>query len=70
MKNKIAFESFDSRLALSSEELILVNGGEITKETSIFEDIAFVLGRTARCIWEFSKTGVEYQHSLPANLKK
>ena len=70
MKNKLAYESFDSRLALSEEELILINGGEITRDSSIFEDFAFVFARTVRCIWEFSKGAVQYQHSLPANLKK
>lgn len=70
MKNKIAYELFDSTLALSNVELIQINGGEITKDSSIFHDIAFIFGRTIRCFWEFSKGAAEYQHSLPANLKK
>jgi hypothetical protein len=50
---------------LSEEELFMINGG-----SGFWEDVAFIAGRTVRCIWEFSKTASEFQHSLPANLKK
>lgn len=51
-----------SELSLSQQELI--NGG------SIYEDGAFILGKTLKIIWIFAKDAVAYQHSLPANLKK
>lgn len=50
---------------LSEDDLFSINGG-----SGFWEDLAFVAGATAKCIYVFAKTAVEYQHSLPANLKK
>ncbi|MBA4258710.1 MAG: hypothetical protein C0446_06070 [Chitinophaga sp.] len=49
---------------LSIDQQNLINGG------SIYEDAAFVLGKTLKVIWIFAKDAVTYQHSLPPNLKK
>lgn len=64
MKNSNDFDQYQFD-QLSDEELFMINGG-----SGFWEDVAFVAGRTIRCIWEFSKTAAEYQHSLPSNLKK
>ncbi|MDP1845003.1 MAG: hypothetical protein Q8K64_16430 [Sediminibacterium sp.] len=64
-KNIIAFEAIEFAGTLSNEEMISINGG-----SNAWEDLAYIAGRTIRCIWEFSKGAIEYQHSLPANLKK
>lgn len=66
-KNQIAFEAFNNSVSLTSKELMSINGGA---ETGFHYDLPFVFARTARYIWEFCKGAVEYQHSLPANLKK
>lgn len=65
-KNIIAFESFNGFNLHSENELQAINGGD----GSGWGSLAWLVGRTARCIWEFSKTAIEYQHSLPPNLKK
>jgi hypothetical protein len=49
---------------LSSEQMLTIEGG------GFWEDFAYLLGATAHSIWQFSKQASEYQHSLPANLKK
>jgi len=66
-KNQIAYEAFNNSVSLTTNELMFINGGA---ETSFHYDIPFLIARTGRCIWEFCKGAVEYQHSLPANLKK
>lgn len=53
---------------LGSEELVNIEGG--TDGRSFWGDAVYLVAATARCIYEFTKTAVEYQHSLPANLKK
>ncbi|MCA6441341.1 MAG: ComC/BlpC family leader-containing pheromone/bacteriocin [Sediminibacterium sp.] len=58
-------QNFNQFQQLSNEELLMINGG-----SGFWEDVAFVAGRTVRCIWEFAKGAAEFQHSLPANLKK
>ncbi len=64
-KNIMAFEAIDFAGSISNEEMIAINGG-----SNAWEDLAYITGRTLRCIWEFSKGAIEYQHFLPANLKK
>ncbi|MBR2649421.1 MAG: ComC/BlpC family leader-containing pheromone/bacteriocin [Sediminibacterium sp.] len=65
MKTNHNNQEFNQFQQLSNEELLTINGG-----SGFWEDVAYITGRTLRCIWEFSKTASEYQHSLPANLKK
>ena len=55
---------------LSEQELVKINGGQITPETSFAHDVAYVIGAIARGIKEFAQAAAEYQSSLPANLKK
>lgn len=71
-KNKIAVEAFNNSVSLTYSEMMFINGGtdSVHAETSFHYDIPFLIARTLRCIWEFSKGAVQYQHSLPANLKK
>jgi hypothetical protein len=49
---------------LSFDQAQSIDGG------SFWYDAAYLIGATAKVIWTFSKDAVEYQHSLPANLKK
>lgn len=49
---------------LSSEQMLTIEGG------GFWGDMFFIVGATAHSIWQFSKQAMEYQHSLPANLKK
>ncbi len=72
-KNQIAYVSFNNAVSLSTNELMFINGGSekaANSETSFWEDLGFAVGRTFRCFYEFSHGAVQYQHSLPANLKK
>jgi hypothetical protein len=55
---------------LSAEQLMNVNGGEITKDTSFAHDLFYILGLTARGFYEFVTGAAEYQSSLSPNLKK
>ncbi len=57
---------------LSLEDSVNIFGGTTgpTKETTFAYDVAYFIGATIRCIWEFSSGAMEYQQSLPANLKK
>ena len=65
MKKNITTDFSDAKLELLSEqELNELNGG------SIWGDLAYLAGATLKCLSHFCKTAVEYQHSLPANLKK
>lgn len=71
MKNNIlSQENLPLMEVLSSDEISLINGGGDTKETGFWHDLAYVVGATLACIWEFSRSAAEYQHSLPPNLKK
>lgn len=63
-KNLIAFESFNAQ-SMSAEEIMMTNGG-----TTAWEPISYLVGATLKCIWIFANDAVEYQQSLPANLKK
>ncbi len=50
---------------LVNYELEKTNGGD-----GVLEWAGELVGKTLYCIYIFSKTASEYQHSLPANLKK
>ncbi|MBL7838599.1 MAG: hypothetical protein JNJ75_00515 [Cyclobacteriaceae bacterium] len=65
-------ENITELKVLSSEDAMNIFGGDTgpTKETSFAYDVAYFFGATIRCIWEFSSGAMEYQQSLPANLKK
>lgn len=56
--------------SLSQEQLMIVNGGEITKNTSSAYDFFYVVGLTFKSFYEFVTTAASYQASLPPNLKK
>jgi hypothetical protein len=56
--------------SLSREELMIVNGGEMTKDTSSAYDFFYVVGITFRGLYEFITGAAAYQASLPPNLKK
>jgi hypothetical protein len=55
---------------LSLEQLHNIEGGGPSPETSFIHDVFFVLGATAKGIITLAKTAMDYQSSLPANLKK
>lgn len=57
-------------MSLSQEQLMTINGGEITKDTSFAHDLYYILGLTARSFYEFVTGAASYQASLPPNLKK
>lgn len=56
--------------SLTQEELMTINGGEITRDTSFAYDLFYVVGLFARGMYEFVKGAAEFQASLPPNLKK
>jgi hypothetical protein len=56
--------------SLSQEQLMIVNGGEITKDTSSAYDFFYFVGLTFRSYYEFVTGAASYQASLPPNLKK
>lgn len=56
--------------SLSEEEVMRINGGEITKDTSAAHDFFYLVGLTARSFYEFIVGAASYQASLPPNLKK
>ena len=55
---------------LSHEEIMIVNGGEMTKSTSSAYDFFYIVGITVRGFYEFVTGAAAYQSSLPPNLKK
>lgn len=64
-------KSFGTKISM--EECWKISGGEgpgPTTATSVAYDISYTLGKAAKCLWYFCKTAVEYQASLPPNLKK
>ena len=63
-KNIIAFETFHDSEIVSNNFLFEINGG------SIWGEIAFIAGRTLKCIYQFGQDAGAYQHSLPPSLKK
>jgi hypothetical protein len=56
--------------SLSGEQLMMVNGGEITKDTSAAYDLYYIFGLTVRSFYEFVVGAAAFQASLPPNLKK
>lgn len=56
--------------SLSHEQLMNVNGGEITKNTSFAHDLFYIIGISARGLYEFVTGAASFQASLPPNLKK
>ncbi|HMG88937.1 MAG TPA: hypothetical protein VK589_02720 [Chryseolinea sp.] len=56
--------------SLSREQLMMVNGGEITKDTSAAYDLYYIFGLTLRSYYEFVVGAASFQASLPPNLKK
>jgi hypothetical protein len=64
MKNNMAIEP------LTLDELMVIDGGRITKDTSFEHDLAYVLGAIVRGYYEFVTAAASFQSSLPANLKK
>jgi hypothetical protein len=52
-------------IELNSNEFFSIEGG-----TGFWEDAAYCVFATLKTIYVFGKTASEYQHSLPANLKK
>ncbi|ULQ50644.1 hypothetical protein [Flavihumibacter fluvii] len=53
---------------LSPEEMETIVGG--SEGTSLFNELVNLASATTRSIWEFSKSAMDYQASLPTNLKK
>lgn len=60
----IDLSKFNGLNELSFEQLNAIEGG------SFWYDAAYLIGTTAKVIWTFAQDAIEYQHSLPANLKK
>lgn len=54
--------------SLTNNEMLLINGGETTRQTFPYDGVIWVYVGIA--IWEFAKAAAEYQASLPPNLKK
>lgn len=63
-KTTIDLSRFDGLKELSLDQLQSIEGG------SFWYDAAYFIGATAKAIWTFTQDAVEYQSSLPANLKK
>lgn len=61
MKNLNSYDLFE----LNISETFSIQGG-----TDFWEDAAYLISATVKTIYVFAKTAVEYQASLPANLKK
>ena len=55
---------------LTRDELMVIDGGRITTESSFAEDLAYCLGLLARSYYEFVTTAASFQSSLPSNLKR
>ena len=64
MKNQLKIKS------LSLEQMMMVNGGEMTRDTSAAYDLFYIVGITVRGFFEFVTGAAAYQASLPPNLKK
>ena len=64
MKNNLNIKS------LNAEQLMTINGGEITTGTSASYDLFYLIGLGFRSFYEFVKGAAEFQASLPPNLKK
>ncbi len=64
MKNTMEFQS------LALNELMVIDGGRITADTSFAYDLAYLTGLFARGYYEFVTAAASFQSSLPPNLKK
>lgn len=62
--NQINLENFKGLNSLTEEQLLTIDGG------GFWYDISYFSAVTMKVIFTFAKDAVEYQHSLPANLKK
>ncbi|MCF1715263.1 hypothetical protein L0U88_11555 [Flavihumibacter sp. RY-1] len=60
---------FEGMSELSMEQLQCIEGG-IDEGTSFWYDVFYTIGATAKGIITFAKTAMDYQSSLPPNLKK
>ncbi|MES2330374.1 MAG: hypothetical protein V4539_12275 [Bacteroidota bacterium] len=58
-------DNYQQVTELSPEELLLIEGG-----SGFWEDLLYVVGMTAKCIYVFGKTAGEFQSSLSPSLKK
>ena len=56
--------------SLPQEQLLKVNGGEVTRDTSAAYDLFYIVGISFRSFYEFVTGAATYQASLPPNLKK
>ncbi len=65
----IEVSGFEGMSELSLEQLHCIQGG-VDEGTSFWHDLFFAVGATAKGIVTFAKTAMDYQSSLPANLKK
>jgi len=64
MTQSIDLLKYEGLSELSSDQTLTIEGG------GFWGDVAYLIGATTHAIWKFSKEAMEYQHSLPANLKK
>ncbi|WP_438946351.1 hypothetical protein [Sediminibacterium sp.] len=62
----IDLSNFKGLQELSINQMQLIDGGA----DEFFQIFGYVLGVGAKVIYTFAKGAVEYQHSLPPNLKK
>ncbi len=64
MTQSIDLLKYEGLSELSSEQMLTIEGG------GFWGDLSYIVGATLHSILQFSKQAMEYQHSLPANLKK
>lgn len=64
MTQSIDLLKYEGLSEISSSQMLTIEGG------GFWGDLAYLIGATTHSIWQFSKQTTEYQHSLPANLKK
>ncbi len=65
MKTKnLDLNNFKGLTEMTNDQMQLIDGG------GFWYDISYVTAVTAKLILTFAKDAVEYQHSLPPNLKK
>jgi len=56
--------------SLIQDELVMINGGEMTRDTSFAYDFFYIVGLTGRSLYQFVIDAASFQSSLPPNLKK
>lgn len=56
--------------SLTQEQLMIVNGGEMSRDTPLAYDLFYIVGISLRGFYEFVTGAAAYQASLPPNLKK